>query len=161
MAIEVKTGLISPAFRAGGPIPKKYACNGDDVSPPLLWDIAPEGTGSLALIMEDPDATAGTWVHWVVYDIPPETGGLEEGVPKTGALANGTKQGKSGGVRTFSKLGYTGPCPPPGPAHRYVFKLYALDGKLSLGPGAAKDDLLKAMEGRILAEASLVGTYGR
>lgn len=161
MALETRTGLGSPAFRAGGLIPKKYTCDGEDVSPPLRWDAAPAGTGSWALIMEDPDAPAGTWVHWVVYDIPPAAEGLEEGAPKTGTLAGGAKQGGSGGVRSFPQRGYTGPCPPAGAPHRYFFKLYALDRRLGLGPGITKDDLLKAMEGRVLAEARLVGLYGR
>jgi Raf kinase inhibitor-like YbhB/YbcL family protein len=161
MVLEVKAGLVSSAFKAEGLIPEKYTCDGDDLSPPLLWDVAPEGTASLSLIMEDPDAPAGVWVHWVVYDIPPDAGGLDEGVPKTGALANGAKQGKSGGVNKFPHIGYTGPCPPAGPPHRYALTLYALDKKLGLGPGITKDSLLKAMEGHILAEARLIGLYGR
>ena len=153
MALELK----SAAFAAGGTIPKKFTCDGPDVSPGLSWSDAPERTQSFALIMDDPDAPVGTWVHWVLYDLPAATHELPESVPKDGQLASGARQG----VNDFRKLGYGGPCPPSGPAHRYFFKLYALDTKLNLKAGASKADLEKAMKGHVLAQAELMGRYGR
>ena len=147
----------SPAFEAKGKIPQKHTCDGADISPPLAWKEAPPGTKSFTLISDDPDAPAGTWVHWVIYDIPPDTGGLEEGIPKTEELANGAKQG----MTDFRKVGYGGPCPPPGKAHRYFFKLYALDRALDLPPKATKADLLVAMNGHVLAQDELMGLYQR
>lgn len=147
----------SPAFEAKGKIPQKYTCDGADISPPLAWKEAPPGTKSFTLISDDPDAPVGTWVHWVIYDIPPDTGGLEEGIPKTEELANGAKQG----MTDFRKVGYGGPCPPSGKAHRYFFKLYALDRALDLPPKATKADLLVAMNGHVLAQAERVGLYQR
>ncbi len=152
-AMEIK----SSAFKAQEKIPTKYTCDGADVSPPLNWTGIPEKTQSFALISDDPDAPVGTWVHWVIYDIPSETGDLPEGVAKKDALESGAKQG----VNDFRKVGYGGPCPPPGPAHRYFFKLYALDAKLNLPSKATKRDVEKAMEGHILAKAELVGLYKR
>ncbi len=153
MAFEVK----SPAFKGNGMIPKKYTCDGEDLSPPLEWTGAPEETGSFALISDDPDAPAGTWVHWVLYDLPPDTKGLSEGVPKKDSLSNGAKQG----LTDFRRVGYGGPCPPPGGPHRYYFKLYALDTLLKLPPNISKSDLLEAMKGHILDEAILIGRYQR
>jgi Raf kinase inhibitor-like YbhB/YbcL family protein len=161
MVLKVKTGLLSPAFRPNGKIPKKYTADGDNISPPLLWDLAPDSAESLALIMEDPDAPAGTWVHWVVYDIPPTSGGLEEGIPKKDVLSNGARQGMTDGTESFSQFGYVGPYPPKGLPHRYVFRLYALDKVLELPPRATKERLMKAMRGHVVAESELVGKYGR
>ena len=148
--------LQSSAFQNGGDIPKKFTCEATDISPELAWGGAPEKTQSFALIADDPDAPMGTWVHWVIYDLPPNTTKLSEGVPKQEQAASGT-QGKN----DFGKIGYGGPCPPPGKPHRYFFKLYALDGKLNLKPGARKAELETAMKGHVLAQAELVGKYGR
>lgn len=148
--------LTSTAFSQGGEIPARYTCKGQDLSPPLSWSDVPEGTKSLVLICDDPDAPRGTFVHWVVYNIPPSASRLPEGIPAEPSLEDGTLQG----INHFGKIGYGGPCPPPGPAHRYFFKLYALDTTLELPPGATKEQVLKAMEGHILAKAELVGTFG-
>ena len=149
--------LTSTAFAEGKPIPAKYTCDGTDVSPPLEWSNVPEGTKSLALISDDPDAPVGTWVHWVIYNIPPDVTELAEGIPKSEVLTNGARQG----MTDFKRIGYGGPCPPPGRPHRYFFKLYALDTELDLKPGATKQQLLRPMEGHILAEGQLMGTYQR
>ena len=148
--------LSSTAFEAGGTIPVDYTCDGRDVSPPLVWGTAPEGTVSLALVCDDPDAPAGTWVHWVVYNIPPSRKGLDEAIPAVERLADGTLQGRN----DFGRLGYGGPCPPGG-THRYFFRLYALDVRLDLPPGARRGELMRAMRGHVLAEAELMGRYGR
>jgi len=153
----MKLDLTSAAFQEGGDIPQKHTCDGPDLSPPLAWNTPPAGTQSLALICDDPDAPVGTWVHWVIYDLPPETTALPEGIPPDEQLSGGGRQG----VNDFGKIGYGGPCPPKGPAHRYFFKLYALDAQLDLPPGATKQDLLRAMEGHILAEGQLMGRYRR
>jgi Raf kinase inhibitor-like YbhB/YbcL family protein len=147
--------LITTAFKSNGSIPKKYACDGTDVSPPLSWNAPPVGTKSLALIVDDPDAPAGTWVHWVLYDLPAETRELAEGTSKDAELRNGARQGQN----DFREIGYNGPCPPRGSEHRYFFKLYALDRKVNLKPGATKKDLERAMKGHILANAELVGRF--
>ena len=149
--------ITSTDFGPNGVIPKKYTCDGEDVSVPLRWSESPTGTKSFALISDDPDAPVGTWVHWVLYDLPPETRELEEGLPKTDALPNGGKQG----MTDFGRVGYGGPCPPPGSFHRYFFKLYALDTKLNLPPKQTKGQLLKAMEGHILAQGELIGRHKR
>lgn len=147
--------LTSPAFTDGQPLPKEFTCDGDDISPALQWDNLPTGTTSLALIMDDPDAPGGTWVHWVMYDMPGESTGLAQGV-----LAGNVPGGGTQGSNSWNRNDYGGPCPPTG-SHRYFFKLYALDGPLNLGPGADKDTLLEAMEGHILAQGRLMGTYER
>lgn len=149
--------LTSSAFEPGGMIPKPYTCDGFDVSPPLRWTDPPPGTKSFALICDDPDAPVGTWVHWVLYSLPPEIRELPEGVPPQPTLPGGGKQGRN----DFRKIGYGGPCPPRGPAHRYFFRLYALDTDPNLEPGATKQDLLKAMTNHILAQAELMGRYRR
>jgi len=148
--------LTSSAFKEGEPIPSKFTCEGEDISPPLKWSDLPQGTKSLALISDDPDAPVGTWVHWVIYNIPPTVNELEEGIPTAKEVPNGAKQG----MNDFKKIGYGGPCPPSG-THRYFFKLYALDIELGLDPGATKNDLLKAIEGHILEMGQLMGTYQR
>lgn len=144
--------LASPSFRPGETVPVRHTCDGEDVSPALRWGPAPEGTKSLALICDDPDAPRGDWVHWVVYGLPPDLEGLAEG-----SLPPGTLQG----VNDFGRTRYNGPCPPPGAPHRYSFRLYALDRVPDLPAGATKARLLQAMEGHVLARAELVGRYGR
>jgi len=149
--------ITSTAFTEGKPIPKKYTCDAEDASPPLAWSGVPTEAKSLALIVDDPDAPVGTWVHWVFYDLPPSLTALKEGLAKTPTLEGlGTQ-----GTNDFRKIGYGGPCPPRGKVHRYLFKLYALDTSLSLQPGASKADLEKAMRGHILAQGQLIGTYSR
>jgi len=152
MPIEIR----SPAFNPGGMIPPKYACEGDDVSPPLEWSGVPAQAKSLALIADDPDAPVGDWVHWVVYDLPPSQKGLGEAVAKAESGPGGSKQGTNG----WGRLGYGGPCPPSG-VHRYFFKLYALDAATGLPAKATKEGLLKAMEGHILGQGELIGRYKR
>ena len=148
--------IASTAFAEGGIIPQQYTCDGSDISPPLSWSGVPEGTKSLALISDDPDAPAGTWVHWVLFNIPPETNELPENVPPDQTLAGGARHG----VNDFGRLGYGGPCPPSG-THRYYFKLYALDAMLDLSGRVTKADLLSAVAGHILAEGQLMGKYRR
>lgn len=149
--------ITSSAFSEGNSIPKKYTCDAEDASPPLAWSGAPAGTKSLALIADDPDAPVGTWVHWVIYNLPPTLTELKEGIAKTPTLEGIGVQG----TNDFRKTGYGGPCPPRGKPHRYFFKLYALDTALNLQAGASKTDLEKAMRGHILAQGQLMGTYGR
>ncbi|MFN8627731.1 MAG: YbhB/YbcL family Raf kinase inhibitor-like protein [Candidatus Binatia bacterium] len=149
--------LTSSAFTAGGEIPRQHTCEGADRSPALRWTGAPAGTKRFALIADDPDAPVGTWVHWVVYDLPAETAELAEGLPASDTLPGGGMQGRN----DFRKTGYGGPCPPPGKPHRYVFKLYALDAATGLKPHATKADVLAAIEGHVLAQAELMGTYRR
>ena len=148
--------VTSTAFSDGAAIAIKYSCDGDDVSPPLSWTGVPEGTRSLALISDDPDAR-GTWVHWVLYGIPAEVEELSEAMATTDVTPGGAKNGKN----DFKKLGYGGPCPPKGSPHRYFFKVYALDIELELDSGANKKELLEAMEGHVLARGQLMGTYQR
>jgi Raf kinase inhibitor-like YbhB/YbcL family protein len=159
-AADVKPGAIrltSAAFQAGTDLPRKYTCDAEDVSPPLRWVNAPAATKSFALIGDDPDAPGGTWVHWVIYDLPADTKELPEAVAKTEALPSGAKQG----VNDFRKLGYNGPCPPPGSAHRYYFRLYALDAPANLKPRATKQQVLEAVKGHMLGEGELMGRYRR
>jgi Raf kinase inhibitor-like YbhB/YbcL family protein len=146
----------SPAFESGQPIPIPYTCDGEDVSPPLSWDDSPAATQSFALIFDDPDAPGGTWVLWVLYDIPGGNQGLPEAVPAQAELSDGSRHGQN----SWDRLDYGGPCPPSG-THRYFFKLYALDTALGLEPGADKARLQQAMEGHIIAGAELMGTYSR
>jgi Raf kinase inhibitor-like YbhB/YbcL family protein len=148
--------LTSPAFTEGGMIPAQYTCNGADISPPLAWEEVPEDAKSLALIVDDPDAPVGTWVHWVLYNLPASTRELKENITKTKILLDGAMQG----TNDFRKIGYNGPCPPGG-THRYFFKLYALDEMVDLNPGARKKDLVDAMKGHILAECQLMGKFSR
>ncbi len=148
--------IMSSAIQEGGMIPVKYTCDGQDLSPPLSWNGVPDNAKSLALISDDPDAPMGTWVHWVVYNIPPGVMGFEEDVSKDTLARQGVVQG----MTDFRRQEYGGPCPPSG-THRYYFKLYALDTTLSPGPGATKKQVEQAMEGHILAQAQLVGRYAR
>lgn len=150
--------LSSTAFSHGGAIPRRYTCEGDDVSPPLSWQGAPEGTQSFALIVDDPDAPDPkaprmVWVHWVLYNLPASARGLPEGVTRA-ALPKGAKEG----INDWKRTGYGGPCPPVG-RHRYFFKLYALDTLLPDLKSPAKAALERAMEGHVLARAELIGTY--
>ena len=149
--------LTSSAFKAGDTIPRKYTCDGADVSPPLTWADPPAGTAGFALVTDDPDAPVGTWVHWVLYDLPAAARVLPEGVPGEATLKDGGHQG----TNDFRKIGYRGPCPPRGTPHRYFFKLYALDAALGLAPGATKQAVVKAMEGHLKGQAELMGRYGR
>ena len=149
--------ISSTAFSGGQMIPKKFTCDGPDASPQMSWKDAPTGAKSYALIMDDPDAPVGTWVHWVLYNIPSDAKELSEGVPKQEQLQDGATQGRN----DFRKIGYGGPCPPPGKPHRYYFKLYALDAKLDLNAGATKADVERAMKGHVLGEAELIGRFGR
>jgi Raf kinase inhibitor-like YbhB/YbcL family protein len=149
--------LTSSAFDAGQAIPAKYTCEGEDISPPLQWSGVPAGAKSLALICDDPDASVGTWVHWVLYDLPVTVGELAEKLPVSESLSFGAKQG----INDFKHVGYGGPCPPPGKPHRYYFKLYAMNIDLLLKPRPISQQLLRAMDGHILAEAQLMGTYQR
>jgi len=148
--------LTSEAFTHGQAIPPTYTCDGRDVSPPLAWTEPPSGTKSLALLSDDPDAPMGTWVHWVLYNLPASTRTLPEAYPTSAQQSGGSRQGKT----DFGRTGYGGPCPPSG-THRYFFKLYALDALLSLAPGASAQQLQQAMQGHILAQAELMGTYRR
>jgi Raf kinase inhibitor-like YbhB/YbcL family protein len=149
--------LTSSAFQSGQAIPAKHTCEGADISPPLRWNGVPAGAKSFALICDDPDAPGGTWVHWVLYGLPATTAELTEKVPATEKLASGAKQG----MNDFKRIGYSGPCPPPGKPHRYYLRLYALDAELELKARATKQDVVRAMEGHVLAEGQLMGTCQR
>ena len=148
--------ITSPAFAEGGMIPRKYSCDGPDVSPPLSWAGVPEGSKTLALICDDPDAPAGTWVHWVLFNIPADEKGVPAEIAPDATLNNGALHG----TNDFRRLGYGGPCPPRG-THRYYFKLYALDSELPLDAGAKKAQVEAAMAGHILAHTQLMGKYKR
>lgn len=154
---EMALTISSPAFKEGDRIPTKYTCEGQDVSPPLAWSEPPAGTRSLALIVDDPDAPGGVFTHWVLFNIPAESRELPPAVPTQAELATGARQG----TNDFGKIGYGGPCPPPGRPHRYQFTLYALDQSLDLKGGVSKKQLLSAMQGHILAQGRLTGTYQR
>ena len=146
--------ITSSAFAPNATIPKQYTCSDKDLAPPLAFEDVPANAQSLALVVDDPDAPSGTWVHWVVYNIPPKTRGIAEGAADLGGDA-------LQGANDFKKRGYGGPCPPPGKPHRYFFKLYALDAMLSLPRGASKSDVETAMQGHILGHAELIGLCSR
>jgi len=148
--------LISAAFKDGEPIPRQYTCDGVNVSPPLEWSGVPKAATTLVIIADDTDAPAGTWVHWVVYNLPADNIGIVENLPRDENLKAGGAQGKN----DFEKNGYGGPCPPSG-THRYFFKIYALDGELPLKAGATKAEVEKAMAGHVLMQGQLMGTYRR
>ncbi len=148
--------ITSTAFSAGQPIPSIYSCRGRDISPPLAWTGAPSATKSFALILDDPDAPGGIYVHWVIFNIPAASAALAEAVPARPKLADGTLQGNN----SSGAAGYKGPCPPSG-THHYHFKLYALDALLSLSSGATKAQLLQAMQGHILAQGELIGIFSK
>ena len=149
--------LTAAAFKPGSDIPAQFTCDDSDVSPALSWSTPPEHTQTFALVMEDPDAPGRTWVHWVLYEVPATEHELPEGVAPKSTLPSGARQGRN----DFGKIGYGGPCPPPGPAHRYYFKLYALEGRLDLRAGATRAQLDRSMRGHILAQAELMGRYRR
>jgi Raf kinase inhibitor-like YbhB/YbcL family protein len=148
--------ITSAAFAEGSMIPREYSCDGRDISPPLAWSGVPEGTKSLALICDDPDAPVGIWVHWVLFNLPAAAAELPQAIPGDKVLKNGARHG----TNDFRRFGYGGPCPPGG-THRYYFTLYALDTELAQEPGITKTELLKAMKGHILAEGQLMGRYKR
>ncbi len=157
--MEVKLGLKlqSTAFKEGERVPDKYTCNGENISPPLSWNKTENTFKSWALILEDPDAPRGIFTHWVIYNIPANITSLPEAVPTTEKIQNGALQGKNDAM----KLGYTGPCPPPGPVHHYNFNLYALDNMLNLSAGASKQQLLDTIQGHIISQGKLTGIYQR
>jgi Raf kinase inhibitor-like YbhB/YbcL family protein len=148
--------LLSSAFSEGGTIPQRYTCDGENLSPALEWRDVPPNSSSLALIVEDPDAPVGVFVHWVLFGMPPQTAGLPEGAGQESARPAGGLQGTNG----FRKVAYGGPCPPGG-THRYFFRVYALDINIDLPAGSSRSQLDGAMRGHILAEAQLMGTYTR
>ena len=152
--VRFKMNLHSAAFAGLGAIPVKYTCQGPNVSPPLAWDQEPPGTGSLVLLVEDPDASEKTWVHWVLYNIPPGLGEIPEGLGPTPVLSTGLRQG----TNDFRGIGWGGPCPPSG-IHRYYFKLFALDAVLDLEAGLEEPQVLKAIQVHVLAQSTLVGVY--
>ena len=149
--------IESAAFKEGAFIPARFSCQGENVSPPLKWTGPPAGAHSFALIADDPDAPAGIWTHWVVFNLPAQTRAMDENSPKRDKLPNGGLQG----LTSFGSVGYGGPCPPPGKAHRYFFKLYAVDTVLSLQPGASSEDVVAALKGHTLGEAQLMGRFKR
>jgi Raf kinase inhibitor-like YbhB/YbcL family protein len=149
--------LSTTTFEPGQPIPRPCSCDGGDRSPDLAWDEVPANTRSLALICDDPDAPRGTWVHWLLFNLPADAVELASGVPRLPELPSGARQG----INDSGDIGYSGPCPPAGAPHRYFFRLYALDTVLNLGPGVNRSDLDHAMTGHVLAEATLMGTYQR
>lgn len=151
MSFALKTDAFA------GVIPKKFTCDGADVSPALSWNDAPAGAQSFTLIADDPDAPVGTWTHWIIWNIPASATALPEDVPKVGESGDGARQGRN----DFKHIGYGGPCPPAGKPHRYFFRLYALDAKLDVKAGASRSELEDAMQGHVLSQTELMGTYGR
>lgn len=147
--------LSSAAFADAQAIPDKYTCHGQDISPPLQWSGVPSPAKSIALTVEDPDAPSGTFTHWVIFNVPATATGFPENVSKTAVLPNGVQQRNN----SFGNIGYNGPCPPGGKLHHYLFKIYALDTILTLDAGAGRQELLKVMNGHILAHGELTGTY--
>jgi Raf kinase inhibitor-like YbhB/YbcL family protein len=147
--------IESPAFGSGEPIPRVHTCDGDDTSPDLSWRDVPEATEALALVVDDPDAPAGTWVHWLIWNVPATAGGMPGGVGSDGPPSGGVQ-----GANSWGNARWQGPCPPEG-THRYYFRLFALDCSLALPAGASRGDLEKAMAGHVLAEAELMGRYAR
>ncbi len=149
--------IVSKSFPKDGNIPAKYTCSGADASPDLAWTAAPSSTKAFALVLDDPDAPGGTFLHWLIFNIPGTATQLRPAMPKDPEMKDGTRQGKN----DFDKLGYNGPCPPPGAAHRYVFHLYALSASLNMKPGDTRRQLGMAMAGKVLAEAQLTGKFKR
>ena len=155
-AAEPQLTVNSVAFKAGTAIPRQYTCDGINISPPIEWSGTPGTARTIALIADDPDAPAGTWIHWVLYNLPAENIGLVENLPASENLKAAGLQGRN----DFKQIGYGGPCPPSG-THRYFFKIYALDAELPLKAGATRGELEKAMAGHIVAQGQLMGTYRR
>lgn len=149
--------LRCPAFADGGTMPARFTADGLDLSPPLIWSQPPSGTDSLALVMEDPDAPGGTWVHWVLWNLPAVKTELSPGIIRARHLADGSRQGRN----RFGRIGYGGPAPPPGHVHRYLFRLFALDTHIRAPPAAGWDAVAAAMTGHVLGSAELAGRYGR
>ncbi len=147
--------ITTSAFASGAAIPERYTCKGEDLSPALEWKDAPAKTAAFAMIMDDPDAPAGVWVHWVLWNLPRSATSLREGVARSDQLEDGSQQGRN----SFGKTGYNGPCPPPGQTHRYFFRLYALDVKLNLPADADRSQLDAAMKDHVLAQAEYMGTF--
>lgn len=151
--------ISSPEFEDGGRIPTAFTCEGEGISPPLVVEDVPSGAVSLALIMDDPDAPRGTFDHWIIWNLPADMRTLPAAIPD-----DPTVEGLGAAVQgenDFGRIGYDGPCPPPGKEHRYRFRVYALDTTLNLSPGATRDRVERAMEGHVVAEAEMVGVYGR
>jgi Raf kinase inhibitor-like YbhB/YbcL family protein len=149
--------VYSPRWKNGETIPSVYTADGTDLSPPLKFEAVPEGTKALALICDDPDAPMGTWVHWVLYDVPGIARGLPEGIPTAPTLPDGSRQGKN----SWNRIGYGGPSPPPGRAHRYFFRLYALREPLGSAPGLGAKEVEAAARRKSIEMAEFLGTYGR
>ena len=153
--------LYSPAFQDGGTIPQLYTGDGLDLSPPLRWQGVPASSASLCLLMEDPDAPMGTWLHWLLFDIPPTIHHVPAGLERAAVLANGARHGRCWGVHHYERIGYFGPMPPYGSMHRYCFTLRALDHKLGLSPGVSREQVNAACRHHVLAEDTLTALYGR
>ena len=151
----LELAVLSAAFAMGAAIPDRYACG--PCSPTLSWSEVPADTQSIAVLCDDPDAPAGDWVHWVLFNLAPDVRELPENVARNAALPGGAVQG----MNDYGRNGYDGPCPPPGQTHRYHYKVFALDARLALDARARKADLMKAMRGHVLAQGELVGTYAR
>jgi Raf kinase inhibitor-like YbhB/YbcL family protein len=149
--------IVSPAFADGAPVPVEHTCEGNGSSPGLVWSEIPVNTRSFALICDDPDAPRGTWVHWVLFNLPADAVELAPAVPPAPELPSAARQG----INDSGNVGYGGPCPPRGRPHRYFFRLYALDCTLNLAPGVKRPDLDQAMAGHVLADATLMGTFQR
>jgi Raf kinase inhibitor-like YbhB/YbcL family protein len=149
--------LTSEDFEDGGTIPQQFTCTGTNLSPELSWQNLPSGTHSLALVVSDPDSFLGAYVHWVVYNLPPEPDHLAQGAAKAGALPKGASEGLNSGKR----IGYSGPCPPGRSAHRYLFTLYALDARVAHAPPVNREQLMKAMDGHVLGSGELMGRFSR
>lgn len=152
----MKIKVTSPAFDEGGMIPRKYTCDGQNISLPLSWQTEAEGVKTFTIIIDDPDAPAGDWVHWVVYNIPADVRDLHEDVTTTKNLPGSANEG----TNDFRRIGYGGPCPPSG-THRYLVHVYALDTVMKMDAGASKKELMNAMQGHILAEGQLMGRYSK
>lgn len=147
--------VTSAAFKQGAPIPTRYSCDGENISPALTWSAGPSGTKSFALVCEDPDAPSGMFVHWVMYNIPATERGVAENIEKNELLPNGTREGKNGAGQT----GYTGPCPPPGKTHRYFFRVFALDTEMNLSGDVNRDLLMSAIQPHIIGQGASMGTF--
>lgn len=153
--------LYSPAFQEGGNLPQMYTGDGLDLSPPLRWQGVPAGCVSLCLLMEDPDAPLGNWLHWLLFDIPPQIQALPAGLERSAVLTNGARHGRCWGVHHYERIGYFGPMPPYGSVHRYCFTLRALDRRLGLSPGVTREQVNTASLNHVLAEDTLTAMYGR
>ena len=155
MVMSAAMTLSSAGFQNEAAIPRRFSCQGDNISPALSWTDIPQGTQSFALVCEDPDAPGGTFIHWVIWNIPATEKGLAEHIPTSDSLPNGVRQG----INSGKKIGYMGPCPPAGNAHRYYFRLYALDTKLDLSGEVTRDKLISAVHDHVLGEGEIMGTY--